>query len=293
MLSSNESTRLNKARTFLFTPGDQPERIAKGLHLLVDVLIIDLEDSVRPENKNLARSSIVKPINENRSENGPLIVIRTNEISSQEFQSDVAVALDLQVDGILLPKFSAGQYAENADEIIARAESLHGINSLLSVIGLIESSAGVLSLLSSIKLPERVKRLAFGASDLYSDLGISYSTHGPNSDFAMAALVMASVNANLAAPIDSPHFSLEDETGLHESSKRAFAMGFGGKLAIHPRQLDVILQNFAVTKNDEEWAARVMEQWNSRENGKGAILIDGSLVDEAMVKRAKQILSLL
>lgn len=293
MSSSSESTRLNTARTFLFTPGDQPERIAKGLHLPTDVLIIDLEDSVRPENKNLARSSIVKPINENRSGSGPLIVIRTNEISSPEFQLDLAVALDLQVDGILLPKFSAGQYAENADEIIARAENLHGMNSLLSVIGLIESSAGVLSLLSSMKLPERVKRFAFGAADLYSDLGISYSTHGPNSDFAMATLVMASVNANLAAPIDSPHFSLDDEAGLLESSKRAFAMGFGGKLAIHPRQLEVIVQNFEVTKNDQEWATRVMEQWNSRENGQGAILIDGSLVDEALVKRAKQILSLL
>ena len=292
MPSDTADARLNQARTFLFTPGDQSERIAKALHIAVDVLIIDLEDAVRSENKEAARSSMAKAGKENRSENGPLVFLRTNEISSPEFSFDVKAALAANVDGIMLPKFSAGAYAEKADHLISQEESLNK-SKTLPVIGLVESSAGILSLLNSTKPPARVKRLAFGAADLYADLGISYSAQGPNSDFAMATLVMSSVNHKLASPIDSPHFALDDEGGLRESSKRAFAMGFGGKLAIHPKQLDLIAESFAVSKSDQDWAQRVIAQWSNRETTKGAILIDGSLVDEAMVKRERQILGLL
>ena len=292
MPSDTADARLNQARTFLFTPGDQSERIAKALHIAVDVLIIDLEDAVRSENKEAARSSMAKAVKENRSENGPLVFLRTNEISSPEFSFDVKAALAANVDGIMLPKFSAGAYAEKADHLISQEESLNK-SKTLPVIGLVESSAGILSLLNSTKPPARVKRLAFGAADLYADLGISYSAQGPNSDFAMATLVMSSVNHKLASPIDSPHFSVDDEVGLRESSKRAFAMGFGGKLAIHPKHLDLIAQSFAVSKSDQDWAQQVIAQWSNRETTKGAILIDGSLVDEAMVKRARQILGLL
>ena len=292
MPANTADARLNQARTFLFTPGDQPERIAKALHIAVDVLIIDLEDAVRFENKEAARSSMAKAIKENRSESVPLVFVRTNEISSPEFSLDIKAALAANVDGIMLPKFSAGAYAEKADHLISQEEALNKSKSL-PVIGLVESSAGVLSLLNSTKLPARVKRLAFGAADLYADLGLSYSAQGPNSDFAMATLVISSVNHKLAAPIDSPHFSVDDEAGLRESSKRAFAMGFGGKLAIHPKQLDLIAQSFAVSKSDEDWAKRVINQWSARETTKGAILVDASLIDEAMVKRARQILGLL
>jgi citrate lyase subunit beta/citryl-CoA lyase len=292
MPANTADARLNQARTFLFTPGDQSERIAKALHIAVDVLIIDLEDAVRSENKEAARSSMAKAVKENRSENGPLVFLRTNEISSPEFSFDVKAALAANVDGIMLPKFSAGAYAEKADHLISQEESLNK-SKTLPVIGLVESSAGILSLLNSTKPPARFKRLAFGAADLYADLGISYSAQGPNSDFAMATLVMSSVNHKLASPIDSPHFALDDEGGLRESSKRAFAMGFGGKLAIHPKQLDLIAESFAVSKSDQDWAQRVIAQWSNRETTKGAILIDGSLVDEAMVKRARQILGLL
>ena len=292
MPANTADARLSQARTFLFTPGDQPERIAKALHLAVDALIIDLEDAVRSENKEAARSSMAKAVKENRLENGPLVFVRTNEISSPEFSLDVRAALSANVDGIMLPKFSAGAYAEKADHLISQEESLNK-GKTLPVIGLVESSAGILSLLNSTKPPARVKRLAFGAADLYADLGISYSAQGPNSDFAMATLAMSSVNHKLASPIDSPHFALDDEGGLRESSKRAFAMGFGGKLAIHPKQLDLIAESFAVGKSDQDWAQRVIAQWSDRETTKGAILIDGSLVDEAMVKRARQILGLL
>ncbi len=293
MDKAGSKSPLLSARTFLFVPGDRPERIVKALNAKTDAVIIDLEDAVRAENKIAARAGMIAPIMENRSATGPLTLIRTNEVTSAEFAADFKVALQLKVDAIVLPKFSPGTSASEADQIISKLENEHKVNVPMPVIGLIESTAGVLNLLNSSKIPDRVKRLAFGAADLYADLGVTYQATGPNTDLAMAALVLASVNSKLGAPIDSPHFEVADLQGLQERSLFANKIGFGGKLCIHPDQLATVEESFQASSDEKDWAARVIERWNAREEKSGAILLDGSLVDEAMVKRAKQILGLI
>jgi len=284
---------LLSARTFLFVPGDRPERIVKALGAKTDAVIIDLEDAVRRENKIKARAGIVSPVMENRSATGPLVLIRTNEVTSAEFAEDFKLALQLQVDAIVLPKFCPGASAVEADQIISKLENEHKVKAPMSVIGLIESTSGVLNLLNSSKIPDRVKRLAFGAADLHADLGVTYQATGPNTDLAMAAVVLASAHSQLGAPIDSPHFAVADLQGLRDRSIFANKMGFGGKLCIHPDQLAIVEESFEVNRDEKDWASRVIERWSDRDQKSGAILIDGSLVDEAMVKRAKQILGLI
>lgn len=293
MDKTGRKSRLLSARTFLFVPGDQPERILKALRANTDAVIIDLEDSVKPESKIFARTEIVAPIKENRSATGPLILIRTNEATSDEFLEDLKVALHLQVDAIVLPKFSPGTSAVKVDQIISKVEIELNESHTMPVIGLIETSTGVLNLLNSSVIPDRVKRLAFGAADLYADLGVTYQATGPNTDLAMAALVLASAHSGLGAPIDSPHFTIADTQGLRERSLFANKIGFGGKLCIHPDQLTIVAESFEANADEKDWATRVIERWNKRDQKSGAILVDGSLVDEAMVKRAKQILGLL
>jgi len=293
MDKAGSKSPLLSARTFLFVPGDRPERIAKALNAKTDAVIIDLEDAVRAENKSAARAGMIAPIMENRSATGPLALIRTNEVTSVEFAADFKVALHLKVDAIVLPKFSPGTSAAEADQIISKLEKEYKVNEMTPVIGLIESTAGVLNLLNSSKIPDRVKRLAFGAADLYADLGVTYQATGPNTDLAMAALVLASANSKLGAPIDSPHFEVADLQGLQERSLFANKIGFGGKLCIHPDQLATVAKCFQASSDEKDWAVRVIERWNDRDQKSGAILLDGSLVDEAMVKRAKQILGLI
>jgi citrate lyase subunit beta/citryl-CoA lyase len=290
--AKEQSLLLRQACSFLFVPGDQPELISKALNLKTDAVIIDLEDAVRKENKESARKATAQTITQNRSDNGPLVVIRTNAFSSSEFLEDLNMAITLNVDAIMLPKFVPGIEAENVDKVITSVELEIGRDDLLPVIALIESTVGVLNLLSVSSFPRRVVRLAFGAADLYEDLGLTHSETGPNSIFAMASIVMASVNCCLGSPIDSPHFDIKDDLGLRASSLFAHEMGFGGKLCIHPEQLAIVMASFAHGPNEQLWAARVMEKWNQRNEGRGAILVDGSLVDEAIVKRARQILSL-
>ena len=293
MDQAGRKSPLLSARTFLFVPGDQPERILKALQAKADAVIIDLEDAVRPENKVAARAGLTSLLSESRSVTGPLILIRTNEATSAEFTEDLKVALNLKVDAIVLPKFSPGASAVKADEIICKIEAGVGQTEPVSVIGLIESTEGILNLLSSSKIPDRVKRLAFGAADLYADLGVTYRPSGPNTDLAMAALVLASAHSQLGAPIDSPHFTIADSQGLQERSRFASEIGFGGKLCIHPDQLAIVEESFKDDVNERDWATRVIERWSDRDQKFGAILLDGALVDEAMVKQAKRILGLI
>ena len=293
MDTAGSASRLLSACTFLFVPGDQPERIVKALNAKTDAVIIDLEDSVRSESKVVARAGIAATLTENRPAGGPLVLIRTNDVSSAEFSEDIKVALTLQVDAIVLPKFLPGDSAVKADQIISNIEAGFKEPSTMAVIGLIESTTGVLNLLNSSKIPDRVKRLAFGAADLYADLGVKYHATGPNTDLAMAALVLASANSHLGAPIDSPHFAIADSKGLKERSDFAHEMGFGGKLCIHPDQLAIVEESFKANVDEKDWARRVIERWSDRDQKSGAILLDGSLVDEAMVKRAKQLLGLI
>jgi len=290
MDSVERKKRIRAARTFLFVPADQPDRIAKALNSESDAVIIDLEDAVRSENKVKARTALELPP---MPVTAPLIFLRVNAYGSPEFEQDVLKALELKVDGIILPKFVPGQSAIAVDQTLTRLEASSGTEVALPVIGLIETTAGVLALLNSSNISARVERLAFGGADLYTDLGISFSAAGPNTDLAMAALVMASVHAQLGSPIDTPHFTLGDEKGLKERSEYAASMGFGGKLCIHPNQLQIVSASFAAKKEESEWAQRVIERWNERDQSSGALLLDSKLIDEAMVKRAKQILGLL
>ena len=163
----------------------------------------------------------------------------------------------------------------------------------MPVIGLIESAAGVLALSGSAVLPTRLIRLAFGAADLQADLKITYQTTSIHTDFAMALIVLASAAAGLPAPLDSPHFALEDESGLADSVRRAREVGFGGKLCIHPNQLEIVRTGFGVTEVEQQWAREVLEHWSDSANrGVGAIRVGDEFVDEAIVRRARQILEL-
>ncbi|HUW87206.1 MAG TPA: CoA ester lyase [Candidatus Paceibacterota bacterium] len=290
MNTEERNWRIRIARTFLFVPGDKPDRIAKALQSKADAVIIDLEDAVRSENKSVARTALGLPL---RVTDGPLIFIRVNAFGSHEFNQDVRKALELEVDGIVLPKFVPGDNAIATDQALTQLEVESGSKRVLPTIGLIESSAGVLGLLNSSSIPTRVQRLAFGGADLYTDLRIAYSPAGPNTDLAMAALVMASVHSRLGAPIDTPHFTLTDTEGLRDRSLYASQMGFGGKLCIHPNQLEVVDQSFAPSEDESEWAKRVIERWDERDESSGALVVDANLVDTAMLKRARQILGLI
>ncbi|MDQ1561181.1 MAG: citrate lyase subunit beta / citryl-CoA lyase [Actinomycetota bacterium] len=281
--------RISVARSFLFVPGDRPDRVGKALGSGADAIIIDLEDAVRPEVRPYARSVIRELGEQPGVPSQPLILVRVNPFGSTDFAKDVEAAIDGRVDGIVMPKFIPGQAATEMDAALSAIESSRAGADRMPVIGLVESAAGLLGLSAPTGFPSRVKRLAFGAADFYADLRISYHPSGIHTDLAMAALVVASAAQGLPAPLDSPHFSIGDDVGLETAVGRARERGFGGGLCIHPNQIALVNAGFAASEDERAWAVKVLAAWDGPSSA-GAIRVGDELVDEAMARRARQII---
>ncbi|NEN05339.1 CoA ester lyase [Diaminobutyricibacter tongyongensis] len=280
---------LRAARSFLFVPGDRPERVGRALTSEADAVIIDLEDAVRADRKQAARS-VVRTLRTGPGGRPPLVLVRVNAFGSPEFADDVAASLEGGAAALMIPKFVPGRQADQVDEALSAIEQAHG-ESTAPVVGLIESAAGVLGLSSQVTLPARFSRLAFGAADYYADLRLSYQPSGTHTELAMTTLVVASAAQGLAAPLASPHFALDDAAGLVAASRHARDLGFGGALCIHPAQLHTVNEQFGPHEAQRLWAQHVADAWDDPANrGRGAIRVDDQLVDEAIVRRARQIL---
>ena len=281
-----------RMRSLLFVPGDQPERVKKALSSNADGVVIDLEDAVSPEHRQQARTLLKNAHDESSVGNSTLIIVRVNPYGTVDFLEDLKSVLAAGVGFILVSKFIAGDLAKEMDAEISVLEAEAGRVSPLYAIALIESAAGVLSLLNSSHLPTRVRRLAFGAADFHADLATSHLRPDIHSDLAHSAIVLASAAASLDAPLDSPYFSLDDDVGLRESARMARERGFGGKLAIHPKQINAIHESFRMSEDELGWARKVIAEWESPARaGRAAIKVDGQLADMAMVRRARQIIA--
>jgi citrate lyase subunit beta / citryl-CoA lyase len=281
--------RISAARSFLFVPGDRPDRVGKALGTGADAIIIDLEDAVRPDVRPYARSVVRELSEQPRVASQPLVLARVNPFGSTDFAEDVEAAIDGRVDGIVMPKFVPGQAAIEMDAALNTIESGRDGADRMPLIGLVESAAGLLGLSAPTEFPSRVKRLAFGAADFYADLRISYHQSGIHTDLAMATLVIASAAQGLPAPLDSPHFSIGDEAGLASAVARARERGFGGALCIHPNQVAAVNAGLAASEEEQAWAVKVLAAW-SEPSSAGAIRVGDELIDEAMVRRARQII---
>ena len=290
--SEETKARIARARSLLFVPGDQPMRMKKALASNAEGVIIDFEDAVAPENRQHARALLKRSRGDSVEGIAPLLIVRVNSFGTPDFHEDIKSVLDAEVEIIMVPKFVAGESAKKMEhDLVGLEVDARGVTPLF-VIALIESAAGVLSLLNSSYLPPRILRFAFGAVDFHADLGTSHLRSDPHTDLAHSALVLASAAASLGGPLDSPYLSLDDDGGLRESARTAREKGFGGKLAIHPNQILAIQECFQMSTDQLKWANRVLAGWDSPARaGRGAISVDGQLVDAAMVRRARQIMA--
>lgn len=280
-------------RSFLFAPGDRRDLIASALNSEADAIIVDLEDAVRPERRTAARAGLRSAL---EGASVPVFV-RANPMASADYGADVDAALDAGASGIMLAKFVPGVASVDLDNDLLARERQHGRDTAIPVIGLIESAAGVMGLTSAAAIPDHITQLAWGAADLHLDISLSPRSTGGIAEFAMAALVLASRAARLHPPLDSPCLVVErDSSGpgvqlLADEVERARALGFGGKLCIHPRQLSAVNHGFAHTPAELAWAHAVIAAWdNPSRTDRGAITVANQLIDEPIIRRARQLL---
>lgn len=249
-------------RAPLFVPANRPDRFAKAADSGADAVILDLEDAVAPSDKDQARASLTsRPA-------GCPIIVRVNAQGTPWHEADLAAVASLPLSAVMLPK------AEDPDRLATIASA--GV----PLIALIETARGLAEARRIAALPN-VARLAFGSVDYCLDLGMQHLREALLP--ARAELVLASRLAGLAAPLDGVTTRLDATLAL-DDARHARALGMGGKLCIHPRQVAEVRQAFVPTEADLIWARRILA------SGDGAAAVEGEMVDEPVRRRAREIL---
>jgi (S)-citramalyl-CoA lyase len=263
-------------KSLLFVPGARPDRFGKALEAGAAAVIFDLEDSVPEAGKAEARAALAGFLAAGRS-GGPGRVVRINRLERAEGQADLAALAGLDIDAVMLPKVEA------AAPLAEAAAALEKAGSRASLIALIESARGVGRIEDVVDAaPERLGALMFGAADYAADLGLQVG--GRRADFARDRIVNAAAMRGLAA-IDSPFFDVADAAALADDCAMARAMGFSGKAAIHPSQVGPINAAFTPSEAERTLAQRVLA---AGADG-AAALLDGKMIDEAIVRWARRI----
>ncbi|MBN9460188.1 MAG: CoA ester lyase [Burkholderiales bacterium] len=263
-----EATRI--ARSLLFVPASRPDRFDKALAAGADAVVIDLEDAVPPADKDRARDAVAAWLAPGRS-----VVVRINGAGTGWFRGDLALCARPGVAAVMLPK------AERADQVAALRDA-----GAAAVMPLIESAAGFAALPAIAGAPG-VQRLAFGSIDIQVDLGM----RDPLEDELLlfrSQLVLASRLAGLQPPIDGVSTAIDDAQRLRDDVLRARRLGFGGKLCIHPRQVEGVNRHFAPSEAERAWAQRVLAA--AAAAGGAAVALDGAMVDQPVILRAQAIL---
>lgn len=266
------------ARTYLFVPGNRPERFAKAFAAGADAVVIDLEDAVAPEQKEAARAAIAawcaRP-DANNDRPVVQLVVRINDDASPWFDADLALLRSIGPCAVMLPK------AESAEQIRRVGVAL---GDHAPIIALVESAMGVLNV-ETIAQAAGVARLAFGTIDYALDLGLTDDPRGLL--YPSSRIALASKAAGLPAPVAGVTAAVDDAAALEADLALARACGFGAKLCIHPRQVEAVHALLAPTPEQRDWAARVLA---ASQASAGAVQVDGKMVDRPVLLRAQAIL---
>jgi citrate lyase subunit beta/citryl-CoA lyase len=258
----------HQGAAYLFVPGYRPERFDKANHAAPGMVIVDLEDAVPPEQKDAARDAIAAWLTP-----GSNVIVRINAEGSPWFEADLRLASRAGVRAVMLPK--AESLGTVAGVALANA----------AVIPLIETARGIAHA-REIARQQGVQRLAFGSIDLKVDLGISGDDEAL--DAFRSELVLASRLAKVQAPIDGVTTAIDDADTLRRDTARARRFGFGAKLCIHPKQVDIVNDAFAPSQAEIAWARRVVDAVAG--GAGGAVSVDGKMVDKPVVALAESIL---
>jgi citrate lyase subunit beta/citryl-CoA lyase len=274
-------------RSYLYAPGSDPRVMEKALAAGADAVILDLEDSVVPEDKLAARGQVAAVV---ARAPVPELHVRVNHGPDGPDLDDVAAVTAPGLTGIRLPKIASAQEVRAVADALDSLEDIGGmapgtVHLYLSI----ETAAAALAARELADAP-RVARLVFGATDFLADIGSPGTVDGPATALARGMLVLASRAAGIAAPVDCVHTALDDEDGLRRGALAARELGFFGKSVIHPRQISVVHEVFTPSGDEVAQARRVLA--HAEAHGAGATRLDGELIDAAVVARARRLVAM-
>ncbi|MBK1657227.1 HpcH/HpaI aldolase/citrate lyase family protein [Paracraurococcus ruber] len=282
-------------RSFLFAPGDHPRRAEKVLTAGADAAILDLEDAVAIAAKVAARDAVRAGLQRPRTCRA---FVRVNAFGTEWCFGDIQSVAGPGLDGIVLPKLEEAGELLAVDWMLSALERERGLPpGGIEVMPLLETARGLARLdglaRAAAALGGRVRRLAFGAGDYTLDLGIAWGLAETELETARAAIVLASRAAGLDAPIDTVWIELREAEAYRASCARGAALGFQGRLCIHPDQVAAAHAAYSPPAEELARARRIMAAFAEAEaRGLASIQVDGRFVDYPIVERARRMLAL-
>lgn len=283
-------------RSFLFVPADSERKLAKAPQSGADGLILDLEDAVAADRKQIAREMALACLRSPTRAAGPKLYVRVNALDTGLTLGDLALVLQGKPDGIVFPK-CVGQrdidlLATYLDALEARDGIDAGSTRILTIAT--ESAAAVLALTAATAKHSRLIGHSWGGEDLMADLGALAKGPAPGVyddtfKFARTVTLMASVAAGVTA-YDTVYPDIKNVEGLRAEAQEARRMGYGGKLAIHPDQIAVIHDVFTPTADEVASAKRVVAAFDSAP-GAGVVTLDGKMLDKPHLVLARRLLA--
>ena len=293
----NRPSGINRLRRSMhFVPGANEKMLHKSIATNADSLILDLEDAVTPDRKDEARQIVndwLGSVDFSRKERS----IRINATDTPWWRQDLEVTMQNAPDSYVVPKVSSLDEIESISREISKweAEYNHEPMSVAMVLVSTETPAGALNV-STFADCERVVGMTWGAEDLAASLGAPTNRDAANRylppfEYCRTMTLLSAV-AGEVQPVDSVYTDFNDDKGLREECQFAAAMGFTGKLTIHPKQIDIVNDAFSPSAAEIDEAERLVRAFDEAQaEGKMAFSFEGKMVDAPHLNRARKVLA--
>ncbi|MDW0121426.1 MAG: CoA ester lyase [Nitrososphaeraceae archaeon] len=279
-------------RSLIFVPGNSMRFVEKAKTLAADIICFDLEDPVPYNEKDAARRIIAETLLARRQEYSGIVYVRTNSPESGLIPDDLKAVLQEGIDGIVVPKVNDVSEMLEIKKHIVMLEKERKTDKI-ALMPSIETARGVVNAYLIASAEERIKALVFGVFDFLYDMRLDYDEHDPLGYSYVRAKIPVDARAAGVHAIDAIWQKIDDIDGLIRDATMARRLGYSGKSIIHPSQIEPVHKVFRPSKNEVEWAKKVVQalgQAMKKGTGRGAIRLEGKMIDVVHYKQAKAIL---
>jgi malyl-CoA/(S)-citramalyl-CoA lyase len=310
-------TRTRLHRSELAVPGSNVRMLEKAPNLGADIVMLDLEDAVAPEEKEQARANVIDALRE-QDWSGCSVSLRINGLDTHYCYRDIVDVVEQaggHLDSIMIPKASSGADIHLVATLLTQIEDAMRLGRRIAICVLIETAMGMMNCEEIAQAcPERMEAMVFGVADYAASIqSHTTSIGGTNPDYAMLAdpdrdteralhlgdqwhyplsRIAVVCRAYGLRPIDGPFGDFTDPEGYLASARRAAVLGYDGKWAIHPAQVELANQVFTPNERIVEKTHRIIAAMEeAAAQGKGAVSLDGRLIDAASIRMAENLLA--
>jgi citrate lyase subunit beta/citryl-CoA lyase len=274
--------------------------LSKSPQLPADEVFMDLEDSVAPLAKEEARQNIIDAL-KNNTWGDKTVVVRINSIDTQWAADDLKTLVEAAgqyIDCIMVPKVQYAHEVHFVDHLLRMIETKVGLERKIGLEIQIETATGLKNIYEIAHASDRAETLIFGPADMSASLGLPTVTAGlpmpgypgDHWHWVLETIIVAARDAGLQA-IDGPYLVIKDLDGFREMSERARALGYDGKWALHPGQIDVLNEVFTPSQEDYDKSEALLEAYkhSTEIDRRGAVMFGNEMIDEASRKMAVQL----